>query len=124
MTHRHIATLCLLALAAAHLAALAAPLVSFAAADCCSRNMCPMQKPASKDSSDCHHSSETSDCACSISAGHMPQTAAIGHQPYVPAAQVVVSFELPLGQSLAEISFFAATTALDIESPPPRTILL
>jgi hypothetical protein len=124
MTHRHIATLCLFALAAAHLAALAGPLVSFASADCCSGNMCPMQKPASKDSSDCHHASDTSDCACSVSAGHVPQTAAIGHQPYVPAAQAVTSLELPLGLSLTEISFFAPATTLDIESPPPRTILV
>jgi hypothetical protein len=123
MTHRHIATLCLLAFAAFQLAALALPLLPLAA-DCCSGTMCPMQKPASKDSSDCHHSPGASDCACSMSARNPLQSVAIGQQPYVPAAQVVVSLELPLGQSLAEISFFAATTALDIESPPPRTILL
>jgi hypothetical protein len=123
MTHRHITTLCLLAFAAAHVAALATPFVSVAAADCCSGNLCPMQKPASKDSSDCHHSSDASGCACSISAGQVPQSAVIGQQPYVLASGVILGLEHPVEAAPAQISLAAPTTALEIESPPPRTIL-
>jgi hypothetical protein len=118
-----IATFCLFALAAAHLAALAAPLVSFAAADCCSGTMCPMHQPVSKDSSDCHHSSDTSDCACWMSAGQAPQSVVIGQQPYMLATAVILNIELPVGAALTDISLSSPTLALEIESPPPRTNL-
>jgi len=125
MKVRFIAAFCLFALLALHFAALAGPLLSSSTPDCCAGGMCPMHRPKSSDSSDCHHAASKSSCACAINASHAPPQMVIGsYQPYIAPARPTGVAMGPAASAIQELWRSRSSAILEIEAPPPRPVLV